>query len=804
MVNTQNGGTLLDVANYNGYASSPRLSIKVNYGLSSEKPYNLSEVNAIDELQFLDKETGMKIDDTLEYVGFIIWGILDFNNLDASGRPKYYKDFCMSTARNYLEAFRSGTVILRCSNSIDSKLAYGEIIHNRFHTGILKSQFYLENSFIYKEGKESILEIRENQETKQKIYDLLNPVHARVFESVFYRGKTDDTTTTDGFNRNVPDNGFNRDTDSGIPDTENLFVNIFRQRLRDRGYELLLTGVTRDRDRRGGKAIGKNKFQLKSGIFNGYYYEAFCFGTIGPIDFDMYHRSSSDDLSFLKELKATIDILINDVSVKENDKLTQEEQGILDPIILILNDISDTDDAKKILRKMNEIYAKIKGDNLVIKAMKKCNLTLRHRIKVSGKYHNSGEKLIQMLENLMFGRGIKNKECASMLEEYSYTNSSGIEIKLGENQEIHTVTYYDDNGPHVEYEEFTNYSQRYFINRSRETAGEIALDPPQKLIIRTKFLDCVNQQNNIKMFMGKDGNRIDFEYMLYLVDNKKYNISCPYNKIENPDDDHVYFIDFANNTQRDIMFDGQSKILNEHVAFVQGNCTIFDINIVHIIVRSIVMLYLSYNHEQHTINGSGIDHFLRSLPNIDDNMIQKIYISLNSIKEYLSTYPADYVFENYEEISSILTYLKYYTQPDTPLAVRSEDGLFHYKNFDSNVIKYFEYMNHLFELITRNVFYKIVFKGAMGGYRNEDSSMFRLNTLNASTIPYISHKSKMFYASQYFLAGNVNYDVEIFAKIFNKLTNRLILSKSEAFLLTKVVPDIVPGIVPDIKKFNHT
>jgi hypothetical protein len=75
----QNGGVILN-DNYNNIQNGINISIRV--GDDSEHV-----VNFIDELQFLDSEVGIEINGTC--AGFIIWGILDFNNIK-DGKPKYY------------------------------------------------------------------------------------------------------------------------------------------------------------------------------------------------------------------------------------------------------------------------------------------------------------------------------------------------------------------------------------------------------------------------------------------------------------------------------------------------------------------------------------------------------------------------------------------------------------------------------------------------------------------------------------------------------------------------------------------
>ena len=783
----QNGGTLLDLIKPNGYQKS-RLSVKINKAKLTDSNYNLEEVNQIDELFFLDKETGMKINPTKTHTGFIIFGLLNFNEM-VDGNPTYYDNFCISTFRNPCEAFKCGTTIVRNTEPItdfSDTSNYGKTVYDRFNDSD-KPNINLNKTFEYTNKGKYVIQNGE----------LLRPVHARVLESIFYTGDNTGITNNNTTRREIPD-----------PDTREGFFGTFRKELRKMGYEILMSGITRDKEDQGSPISWK----IKSGIINAFYYQSFCYGNEKDEEKDLYHRSAEDDAFFL-----------NMVLIKLN-----KEQGLMarntDAIKKLITQLqSDTykdqifqnnlNNNKKVWDTMKAIRVLIKTNTTDKDTMKIAYSRVFSDIRLDAKHTSSGLILVEMLEKLMDTSGIKTQEMSNMLEEYKYISSrSGKTVPLDESDFI-------DNGSTIK----KNYSLRYLINRSKEKAGREKLNSPEELINRKSFDDCVVNRNFDITFEGKTCN-----YLFYMIKTHKYNISCPYGKIDSPTDDHVYFIDFENNCQRDIMFDGRSKCLNLGMRYNYTDGTGINFAINYETMRDMVNIYktctidtpsnsitFSVKDFNITISKSSITYRNKNTKTVVQTKLKSMNeLDLNNfkyMKDYLiANFDNSYQFNSVNENDSIISFLIHYKKNlRTDLA--SVD--INYNRLSNNIKNVFNFQKFIFDLLfisydtnnsetiqsnynsldytspdyfTKEYRYtnsaqESVYINTIGywtaffhskiekGYVTLDSSVFRVNNLVTSSIKFIPHTDKVYYACQYFLN---NYKVsDIFESIKEKLNN---------------------------------
>jgi hypothetical protein len=795
----QYGGTLLDTVKPLNYQKS-RLSIKINTSNIDTDNYSFQEVNQIDELFFLDKETSMIINPDLDYTGFIIWGILDFNTPD--NIPKYYDNFCISTYRNPCEAFRCGTVVLRCTDVtiIDSiyTRAYGKTVYDRFNTAGIN----INNSFKYKiDGKYVI----QNNE-------LTLPVHSRVFESLFYTGDRENTgINTESF-------------------TTKSFIDEFRQYFRSRGYEILMTGLTRDKTR----GDEKHSWKIKSGTINAYYYKSFCYGDTDNEKFDLFHRSAENDAFFLNNVLDKIKTLYKNTYSNSIFKIIEDLNTRTHDEGQFVNSSTNN---QIVWQTMKNLRGLILANTKIKEMMKGIYSAIFGQIRTEGMHLSSGSEIEQMLDILMKTSGIKTKEIADMLEKYEYTGSSGRITKIGESECI----YNDINQ--------VNYSQRYLINRSKEKNNEngsnrIGLDPYQDLIIRKKFNDCVKKINGLE------------PYLFYLIDTSTYNISCPYGKIESPKDDHIYFIDFTNGTQRDIMFDGLSKILNFDVSF--HDFPRDDISakfyISNMYMSGIINIYKTFeiidnfllfkiNNITITISNSYFKYNNAKTKKILYVNVDMNELNLNNflaIKKYLTeTYDDSYVFDDIVENNSIISYLVYHKEN---LRQNFKSVHNNYASLDDSIKNTFKLQKYIFNILfitslnvlndktdelcenflrslsryteidflseqvfnsidqSTNIrqfsihfspYWPVFFHSKIVNVDGKvilDTSVFRSNILSPSSIPFMPHTDKVYYASQYFLRY-YDKNPDNYSLIMSKLNFNKQLSIYEIALLIHIFYD---------------
>lgn len=518
----QNGGVLLNRTKtvYDGdpgnkfikYATE--LSIRINFGRDN---YDLREVNIIQELQFLDKETCMEISEEKDYSGIIIWGLLHVSIDTETGEKKeqYYPDFSISTTRTYLEPIRAGSVILRCTSE-NNENTYGDTIKKVYEQYKGKQEYhYVQpwNCFDYKldTNIESLKDTVNNLLINGKTN--VQP-HARLYESLF---NVDMTYQGDVYK--MPVN----------------FLKDHRKALRDAGFEILITGITKKRYQR---------WEIKSGQFNTFYASLFD-GDINETNtkFNIYHRSATDDLNFLKVMHNLVTIVctIND------EKYNKVKE--------IFNFANTLDDKKKsdIKMSMDRFVEEMKHlDENSRSTLRDCYLIHYQRKSENRKgatYNNAETILVNMLRNLTESSGIKNNTINMALTQYTYNNINNITNRIGHNIYYKNTKKYD------------NYTQRYFIEKSRDKFKDkkelIHLPQSIQLLKSTEFDKCVNAY-----YVNVNLSRYVY---IYIVRSDIYDVSCPYSKISHPTDDHVYFIDFYNKEQRDVMFDGLTKTFNINI-----------------------------------------------------------------------------------------------------------------------------------------------------------------------------------------------------------------------------------------------
>lgn len=487
--NNQNGGNIL-------YDSDDmiqaKLDIKINFG---KENYNLKTINTLSELHFLDRDIGMEIRPDKEYTGFIIWGLLDFNQLDTNNDPKYYSNFCLNTSRSASEPFKCGTVVIRCTDSDVNDDTYGPYINDRYKE---YPKNHPKNFFDYitinKEGN--------RRNVKQLLKARACLPHAQIFETFF--------------NQKLRNSNINAN-----------FLHNYILYLRSNNIELLISGIT--------KELNKN-WEFKSGQFNNFYNSFTLNKSVSMLKYEKYHRSPNSDLLFLlnskknyKKLNITPIIpLLSNFFDKINDDLNEDE------IFLLMNKFQDfrfNPDLNSIILKMfDDLNPLIKKSERYIKTEGQSNLVLT-----------------ELIYKLIATKGLKNEIINMTLSDYKMTSSEGNIIDIG-------VDEFNINRKKI-----LNYTQKYFIDKSRDLKNDKTknLLKSEPLIISDIFSDCVK----IKVINYEYNNDIS-EILLYLVDVENYNISCLYSKSNMIIDDHVYFIDFHNKEQRDMMFDGLSKIYN--------------------------------------------------------------------------------------------------------------------------------------------------------------------------------------------------------------------------------------------------
>jgi len=823
----QIGGTLLDVVKPKGYQTS-RLSIKVNRSGPDDSNYNLDNVNEIDELQFLDKETSTVINPNRQYTGFIIFGVLDFNinvySSDATSRDAtYYDNFCTSTYRNHCEAFRCGTTVLRCTDTdmfYDTKCsdAYGETVYRRFNN-FQSSDYQLNKAFNYNRVNAGGDKLPMLTSSTLGNRSASSPPHALILESFFYNDSG--TRQANG----IPVN----------PNDRNGYIDTFRTKLRELGFEILMTGLTRDED----TAQDRPSWKIKSGIIHAYYYRSFCFpGEYKNEKFDLVHRSAEDDYIFLNKVLSVINELETSRSIQYFNQ--KEAMDNIRTKILTLKQTPDAFDSDgnyknnphthiDVWNTMKEIKS-LRTSPSVKTALEYIYIQAFRHLRTSATHGHATLLLNKMLDNLMYTAGNKTPEIASMLEYYKYkSKSSGRQVSIG-------TTNVDG---------ITNHSQQYLINRSKESHNydqRKSLDPHKFLIQRKSFSDCVKRTDFQINYFGKMIN-----YTFYMIKTHEYYISCPYNKIENPTDDHVYFIDFSNNSQRDIMFDGMNKCINFNLTWIDydnyeqwmkdivsiyTNSTISD-------TRLIIDIYdglkLVINHD-----GNNVNEIFMTIPaegrrqiawwpnemdwfNVMDvakyNINFVMFVdNLQHIKQYFSNFSEDYKFSDYMENNSFITFLISHT---SGLEDKLRETGNSYTGLKEDTRRIINFQKLVFDLISimmlNNVNYPRMmewlkdrvdntdldnfsanpnfisnFYTIEGGWAREfhtraDPTVMRANTLLFPRPPFIPHVHKVYYASKYFLSSEPTVKDAILRKLSLPDKASCLLSIHEIAVLVQAI-----------------
>ena len=567
-----------------------KLLIKLNFGDNTN--YDLQTVNTLNELHFLDKEIGIKIFNNKNYTGFIIWGLLDFNNLDPSGKPKYYSDFGLTTKRSGFEVFRCGTTVIRCTDPAHED-TYGEHIKTKYHkyySGSSSRHIHPSHCFKYFNEKDSVIDLLQ---TKSGI------PHARLFETIFCNDTKVGDTIPDGFHAS------------------------YIECLRKNNYELLITGLTKEKDK---------EWEIKSGTLN--YFDFY-----DDSKFNNIHKSPKSDLEYLLKMVA---------------KINSDENRLKPELDIIRNFFKDNSEIYKL--NINNLYI-LNTRNKFIELYNSLNDTVKTIIntidseifkesKIITNYNNSDIILINMLNKLIGTSGLKNGIISTTLPTYTINTSYG-SINVGENN------HYQLKEDIIE--TVINFTQSYHITKYRNKKNRINLLKSEPLIITDIFQDCVKRDRLTFEFNSKN-----YSIGLYLIDVDKYNISCVYSNIDNIDDDHMYFIDFYNNEQRDIMFDGLSKTFNLRFTEIE-----LDSNKLFLIGIELYKSMITDNNISLNLNYNLIIKDLLDLQKLTRKIFsdEELILYTNDIKHivnYLKKIDISQ-FKSNMSISSLLTYLLFYS-----------------------------------------------------------------------------------------------------------------------------------------------
>jgi hypothetical protein len=738
-IQSQEGGNTIDRTD----EIQSRLQIKINIG--DDTHYNLQTINTIDELQFLDKETGIKIYNDKNYTGFIIWGLLDYNNLDKDGIPMYYSDFGLSTKRSGYEAFRCGTTVIRCTEPSDED-TYGHYIKEKYikyknndPENIYPAHCFNYNIILKEDGPNLNV-------SKFLMTGVANP-HARIFETIFCNETT---------------------KDSIIPED---FLTRYIKYLRENKYELLITGITKAKDK---------EWELKSGRFNNFsfYNNDRCINV---------HRSPDSDLLFLSQMNE----IINNESYRSNPNL-----NIIRSFFVTNNKLFDKNgfDENYILKVRNEfikLYESLHVSILDVISIINKEITTSSESKTIISYNDSDFILKKLLNKLTSISGLKNEIIGMTLPRYTIETNRGY-INIGENEYLKKI----------------NYTQSYHITRSRDNKqNNLNLTKSEPLIITDSFLDCVK---NIDLPFEFNGLRHTIG--LYLVDVYNYNISCVYSNIDNIRDDHMYFIDFYNKEQRDIMFDGQTKIFN--LEFQDEDIPRSIVIILIDLYKSMIIndnialrltfLYKTYNFDLLDLQSlikyfskylvqflDDLKHIITFLKNIDLEKNFQKNSSLSSILTYLMTYSnklektindniKDYllirkkIFEVLLNISIyIFNKIDDWKQPEFVLFYETVKEYIFSKSSTKNDIYTINYFKDYKKKISVS---SVSITPIMPQYYyacnkdcHSDSSFIRYKDIrNNINLNYIPHIYKKLYASQILYCGDININSNIFATLLSQ------------------------------------